>query len=251
MTPKWLQQLWQRVTLWIRIPRKSRTPDHIEHVVRQSLTAQGFVVHAVDVDFNSGQDKYYIRPVVSGTCKSTEACVDVLNNCRAGEVRLDTDVFVYQRDNTCNEPLFDRVHSPRRRIQPLRQTRGEDDSRDGSAPLYRMVVLPPQGRRSSPSPEAVPRHAQKSSHGRVGTSVSRALPFRSGRWPRAVSRVYETVWEDSQDTATSGATRADGFTTVRRRNGHSSKRKMRYHRSSRRHTFLPLCGGRRLVSTVC
>ena len=251
MTPEWMQQLWQRVTLWIRIPRKSRTPDHIERAVRNSLTAQGFVVHAVDVDFNRGQDKYYIRPVVSGTCRSTKACVEVLNNCCAGEVRLDTEVFVYQRDNTCNEPLFDRIHSPRRRIQPLRQTCGEDDPRDGSAPLYRMVVLPPQGRGGSPSPKAVPRHAQKSPHSRMGTRMSRALQLRGDSWPRAVSRVYEAVWKDSQDAAASGATRTDGFTAVHRRNGHSSKRKMRHRRSSRRHSFLPLCGGRRLVSAVC
>ena len=250
MTPEWLQQLWQRVTLWIRIPRKSRTPDHIERVVRNSSSAQGFVVHAVDVDFNSGRDKYYIRPVVSGTCKSTKACVEVLNNCRAGEVRLDTEVFVYQRDNTCNEPLFDRIHSPRRRIQPLRQTCGENDPGDARLTLYRMVVLPPQGRGSSCSPK--PYRATHKNH---PTAVwVRACPEH---YNFAVTvglelcREYTGGMENSQDAAASGATRTDGFTAVRRRNGYSSKRKMRHRRSSRRHTFLPLCGSRRLVSAVC
>ncbi len=164
MVPEWMQELWKRVILWIRIPKKNRPADHIEYIVRKSLTSEGFEVHAVDVDYNRSQDKYYVRPIISGTCKSTRECVEVLANGRAGEIRLDTGVFVYQRDNTCNEPLFDRLHCSRRRIRPLRQTC------DGE--LYSMVVLPPDQSR------AVPR-ASRYTHKSPQTPVRRRKRSRN------------------------------------------------------------------------
>ena len=126
--PEWLEDLWKRVTLWIRIPGKKRDPDHIKYIVRKSLTVQGFCVHHIHIDYNESQDKYYVRPVVSGTCKSTQACVDVLANTPAGEVRLETEVFVYQRDN------LSRATRPfiKRHIKPDKER------------LYTMKIIPPE-----------------------------------------------------------------------------------------------------------
>ena len=239
MVPEWMQELWKRVILWIRIPKKNRPADHIEYIVRKSLTSEGFEVHAVDVDYNRSQDKYYVRPIISGTCKSTREC---------GEIRLDTGVFVYQRDNTCNEPLFDRLHCSRRRIRPLRQT---CDVRNGSTPLYSMVVLPPDQPRGVSRSKTLSRHTQKSPHGHMGKGVSKSLPIRRRNRSRAMSGVHSAVWKNTQDAATYRTSGAYGSTSNGERNIYTKYRKMRHHRSSRRHTFLPLCGGRRLVSAVC
>lgn len=251
MVPEWMQELWKRVILWIRIPKKNRSADHIEYIVRKSLTSEGFEVHAVDVDYNRSQDKYYVRPIISGTCKSTRECVEVLVNGRAGEIRLDTGVFVYQRDNTCNEPLFDRLHCSRRRIRPLRQTCNQNDSRNGSTPLYSMVVLPPDQPRAVSRSKTLSRHTQKSPHGHMGKGVSKSLPIRRRNRSRAMSGVHSAVWKNTQDAATYRTSGAYGSTSNGERNIYTKYRKMRHHRSSRRHTFLPLCGGRRLVSAVC
>ena len=107
--PEWLEDLWKRVTQWIRIPGRKRDVDHIKYIVRKSLTVQGFCVHHIHIDYNNVQDKYYVRPVVSGMCKSTQTCVEILANSPAGGILLETEVFVYQRDNTCDESYYGQV----------------------------------------------------------------------------------------------------------------------------------------------
>ena len=132
--PQWLEDLWERVTLWIRIPARNRKSDQIKNIVYKSLDNMGFRVHHIHIDFNTCQDKYYVRPIISGTCKSTRTCVDILANSPAGEVRLETNIFVYQKDNTCDGRNNDRP-GVKRHIQPV------------SHNLYSMKVLQPTRRR--------------------------------------------------------------------------------------------------------
>ena len=249
--PDWLKDLWTRVTLWIRVPPKNRTKETIERVIRKSLTRKGFAVHRVGIDYNASQNKFYVRPVISGTCKSTRACVEILVRGRAGEICLDTGVFVYQRDNTCDEPLFDRIHCERRRIKPLRQTCDQDDSGNRTAPLYSMVVLPPKGHAKRSSSKTVSSHAQEPPHGDLGARTPQSLPFCSDGWTRIVPRVHKEIRKSTQNTTAYRTTCSDGRGSKRRRDIHAARSQMRYHRSSGRRTLFPLCSGRRIVSAVC
>lgn len=249
--PQYILDIWSRVTLWVRIPSKKRTVQEIQTLVQDSLECEGFSVHSVEVDFNASQDKYYVRPVVSGTCESTKACVERLSNGRAGEVRLETDLFVWQRDNTTNEPLFNRSQSTRYRIRPLRQTCHKDDSRDRTDTLYRVVVLQPGDDATSNRSKTIPPHPQKSSHSHMGTRRSRALQIRRKSRSRTLRRIHSAVQENTQDTKTSSTVEDLGFTTVRRRKIRTAKTQTSYHRFATRHKILPLCRGGRLVSPVC
>lgn len=249
--PQYILDIWSSVTLWLRIPSKKRCVADIEKLVRDSLKREGFSVASVGIDFNAAQDKYYVRPVVSGTCDSTRACVERLANGRAGEVRLETDLFVWQRDNTTDEPLFNRSESTRYRIRSLRQTCGQDDSRDRPGALYRVVVLQPGDDAATDRSKAVPRNSQKSPRVRMDTRKTRALQVRRKGRTRTMRRVHSPLQKDSQNRETSTTAENFGFTTVRRRKLRASKAQTSYRRFTRGHRVLPLCRGGRFVSPVC
>lgn len=249
--PQHILDIWSRVTLWLRIPTKKRSEANIAKLVRESLEREGFSVASVAIDFNPAQDKYYVRPVVSGTCDSTRACVERLVKGRAGEVRLETDLFVWQRDNTTHEPLFNRAESTRYRIRALRQTRHKDDPGNRPGTLYRVVVLQPGDDATTDRPKTIPRNSQKSSRVHMGTRKSRALQVRRKGRTRTMRRVHASVQKGTQDTEASSTVKDLGFTPVRRRKIRTSKAQTSYRRFAPRHRVLPLCRGGRFVSPVC
>jgi len=136
-----------------------------------------------------------------------------LVNGRAGEVRLETDLFVWQRDNTTQEPLFNRAESTRYRIRALRLKADRTDS------LYRVVVLQPGDDAATNRSKTLPRNSQKSrAEARTRKSRGRTRTMRV---------------EDL------------GFTPVRRRKIRTFKARNQFAK------VLPLCRGGRFVSPVC
>lgn len=164
--PPFVRRIWDRVRLWIRIPRRGRTGGDVQALMRRVLAAEGFRVHRVHVDLNASQGKFYVRPEVSGATQSARACVEVLANRRPGEVRLDAGEFVFQRDNTVREALFDRRRSRRFRIRAT------------SGPRFDLTVLEPGCEDTSPRTVTSPRVVRQPIYG------SGSPPHGENRYPR-------------------------------------------------------------------